>query len=123
MNCRAPLLLCACASGVVALTQSFDALIGPYLPIWVETMLLPFREKIIYDGIISSYNPSFGGGIRNVLNEDYKQAKLRLDVVTTLSNASNPSPTADPTKKRQTKFRPAKSAIRRPIPRTRTTRK
>src|SRR2546426_6929046 len=34
------------AYGVVALTESFEELISPYLPVWTETVLLPFRDKI-----------------------------------------------------------------------------
>jgi len=105
------------AYGVVALTEPFEELIGPYLPIWVETMLLPFQGKIIYDGILSSYNVSFGGGIRSALNEDYKQAKLRLGVVTTLPNSSLASPTIDRTKKLQITPHLPKSSTRRAIPR------
>jgi hypothetical protein len=105
------------AYGVVALTEPFEALIGPYLPIWVETMLLPFQGKIVYDGILGSYNVSFGGGIRRALNEDYKQAKRRLGVVTTLPISPHASPTIDRPKKLQITPRPLKPSIRRAIPR------
>jgi hypothetical protein len=35
------------AYGVVALTETFEEIIGPDLPMFVETVLLPFRGKII----------------------------------------------------------------------------
>ena len=35
------------AYGVVALTDPFENLVGPYLPVMVETTLLPFKDKIM----------------------------------------------------------------------------
>lgn len=42
------------AYGVLALSQPFEDLIGPYLPVLTQTVLLPFKEKIVYDGLMSS---------------------------------------------------------------------
>lgn len=72
------------AYGVLALTQPFDDLVGPYLPVWTETVLLPFKDTIVYDGLLSGYNISFGPGIRRELNESYKAVKQRLGIVTSL---------------------------------------
>jgi hypothetical protein len=38
------------AYGVLALTQPFEELIGPYLPVLPQTGLLPFKGVIVYDG-------------------------------------------------------------------------
>src|SRR3972149_4667618 len=35
------------AYGVVALAQPFEDLVGPYLPVWTETVLLPFKDMIV----------------------------------------------------------------------------
>jgi len=78
------------AYGVVALSQPFEELIGPYLPVLTKTVLLPFGNKIVYDSLMSSFNISFGPGIRRGLNESYKEAKMRQGIVTSLpvSNVS-----------------------------------
>jgi hypothetical protein len=52
----------AIAYGVLACSEPFEDLIGPYLPILTRTVLLPFKNKIVYDGLITSYNISFGPG-------------------------------------------------------------
>ena len=78
------------AYGVLALSQPFEDLIGPYLPVMTETVLLPFKDKIVYDGLMSSYRISFGPGIRRSLNESFKQAKLRHGIVTTLPMSNEP---------------------------------
>ncbi len=54
----------AIAYGVLALSQPFEELIGPYLPVLTQTVLLPFKGAIVYDGLMSSYNISFGSGVR-----------------------------------------------------------
>ncbi|MEA2055204.1 MAG: hypothetical protein U9O96_08925 [Candidatus Thermoplasmatota archaeon] len=72
------------AYGVLALNSPFEELIGPYLPIMVEAVLLPFNDKIIYDSIFSPYSITFGGGIRRSLNDAYQQAKSRFGVITSL---------------------------------------
>src|ERR1700682_1010168 len=50
----------AIAYGVLALSQPFDELIGPYLPVLTQTVLLDRKGVIVYDGLINSYNISFG---------------------------------------------------------------
>ena len=51
------------AYGVVALFDPFEAVIGPYLPRMIKTTLLPFKGRIVYDGLVTGYNVTFGGGI------------------------------------------------------------
>ena len=54
------------------------------LPQMVEAILLPFKGKIIYDGLLSGYSIHFGGGIRSNLNRLYMNAKQRNRIITTL---------------------------------------
>ena len=71
--------------GVLALHDGFDQMFPKsYLPIYVRTVLLPFRGKIIYDGLMQSYRVSFGGGIKRSLAETYMRAKQNKKVITTL---------------------------------------
>jgi hypothetical protein len=84
------------AYGVLALSQPFEELIGPYLPILTQTVLLPFKGVIVYDGLMSSYNISFGPGIRRNLNQDFKEAKARHGIVTSLAMSDEPLPVKAP---------------------------
>ncbi len=72
------------AYGVLGLTDPLEELIGPYLPRLIETALLPFKGRIVYDGLMSTYNISFGGGIKRMLNDDYRQAKEAFGIITSL---------------------------------------
>ena len=72
------------AYGVLALSQPFEELIGPNLPALVQIALLPFKDKIIYDGLMRSFNISFGPGIRRSLNERYGEAKTSHGIITSL---------------------------------------
>ena len=78
------------AYGVLALSQPFEELIGSYLPVLTQTVLLPFKNMIVYDGLMSSYNISFGPGIRRSLNQNFKEAKERHGIVTMLPMSSTP---------------------------------
>jgi len=72
------------AYGVLSLKDGFDEILGPYLPIMLETVLLPFKEQITYDGLMSSYRVTFGAGIRRDLNDAYQEAKSRFGIITSL---------------------------------------
>ena len=79
------------AYGVLALTETFGELFGSKsLPRLVRTVLLPFKGKIVYDGLMNTYSVSYGGGIKRSLNDAYRDAKERLGVATSLPmKASN----------------------------------
>jgi hypothetical protein len=72
------------AYGVLALRTDFDEMIGPYLPVLIETVLLPFKGQIIYDGLLSGYPITFGGGARRSFAEAYEEAKASYGIITSL---------------------------------------
>lgn len=72
------------AYGVLALNDRFDELLGPYLPAMVETVLLPFMGKIIYDGLMSVSPVLFGGGARKGLMDDLREAEHKFGIITSL---------------------------------------
>jgi len=84
------------AYGILALSQPFEELIGPRLPVLTQTVLLPFKNGIVYDGLMSSYNISFGPGVRRNLDEDFKTAKARHGIVTSLPMSATPMPAPAP---------------------------
>ena len=68
---------------VKALGSRFDEYIDRF-PVLVNATILPFNGQIIYDGFLKITDISFGPGIRFNLNEDYKQAKKKNQIVMTL---------------------------------------
>jgi hypothetical protein len=58
--------------------------VGPYLPVLAEAVLLPFEDQIIYDGVLVPYNITFGSGIRGNLTDIYRDAKERSAIITSL---------------------------------------
>jgi hypothetical protein len=84
------------AYGVLALSQPFEDLIGPRLPVLTQTVLLPFKNGIVYDGLMSSYNVTFGPGVRRNLDEDFETAKARHGIVTSLPVSATPMPAPAP---------------------------
>jgi hypothetical protein len=72
------------AYGVLGLHDELEAVVGPDLPMIVETVLLPFKSRIIFDGLISKYRISFGRGSSARFKDSYQQAEARYGVVTSL---------------------------------------
>jgi len=70
------------AYGVYALNDSFDELFN--LPIWIDTVLLPFKDKIIYDGLILAQNIHFGASIRKRFNNSLSIAEAKYGLITSL---------------------------------------
>ena len=54
------------------------------LPVMVETTLIPFMGRIIYDGLLIPFSVMFGGGIKRSLKESYLEAKREERIVTKL---------------------------------------
>lgn len=98
------------AYGVTALTQPFEELVGPYLPVMTKTVLLPFKDKIVYDGLLVGPGMmiTFGPGARRNMNESFKEAKLRYGIVTSLPVSSQPL-AVKPPKARPTPRPPSKT--------------
>jgi hypothetical protein len=97
----------AAAYGVVALTDPIEFLAPQRLPIMAECMLLPFRGQIVYDGLMNSFNISFGPGIRRGFNESYQEIKRTTGIVTRVDGAATVGPPAavekTPSSKRKAK--------------------
>ena len=74
--------------GVVGLYDPLEIVTGGApLPLLVKAVLLPFRDRIIYDGLLNVYRISFGSGIRSGLNESYSRAKEREGIIEALVGA------------------------------------
>lgn len=75
---------------VLALLQGIDELMHYYnLPLYVETILLPFKGKIVYDGFLN-VNPMFlGGNITRELKEKYMRAKQNNRIIDTFEAPSH----------------------------------
>jgi hypothetical protein len=92
------------AYGVLSLADSFEDLLGPRLPHLCKAVLLPFKGRIVYDGLLAGYNVTFGGGIRRRLKESYDDAKRRGIITSLPAAAESPRPVrAKSTTKRQAK--------------------
>ena len=79
---------------VLGLHSDFDELFHKsQLPRLVKAVLLPFKGKIVYDGLLQGYNVFFGGGIRGNLKETYLSAKQQGSIIESLeSNAPKSVP-------------------------------
>jgi hypothetical protein len=75
------------AYGVVSLYTPFEAVLGFDLPRLVHTVLLPVGEVITYHGLFLGYPVSFGPGIRRGREREYRNAREREGVISSLPPA------------------------------------
>lgn len=79
--------------GVLGLHQSVEEVIPRYrLPMYVKAVLLPFKGKIIYDGLFLTHNVFFGGGIKRNLKESYMKAKQNNRIIESFDVETKNSP-------------------------------
>jgi hypothetical protein len=70
---------------VLALMEPLqDVLAGMPLPAYVKTVLLPFKGRIIYDGLIEGYSIFFGPGISTSMSDTYRAAKQQGKIIESL---------------------------------------
>ncbi|MBU2638560.1 MAG: hypothetical protein KJ955_06300 [Nanoarchaeota archaeon] len=73
------------AYAVLGLYDDFDMMIPKeYLPVVLETVLIPFKGKIIYNGIFMPYNIHFGKSIRNSFEMSFRESKSKYGILTSL---------------------------------------
>lgn len=74
--------------GVLGFYQGFDELIHrSHLPLYIKTVLLPFKGNVVYDGLFQSYSIYFGGGIKRSLKEAYMKAKQNNRIIESFDSA------------------------------------
>jgi len=66
--------------GVLALQEAFEEIV-PYVPFYVRAVLLPFRGRIVYDGLLEGYSVYLGGSIKRDLKETYMAAKQQGRII------------------------------------------
>jgi hypothetical protein len=84
------------AFGVLWLADPPELMV-PYPPVMLDATLLPFRNRVIYDGYLRGPGVSlhFGGGMRRALNNSYREAKARFGIITSLPNVVDDSAEAE----------------------------
>ncbi|MCL2288397.1 MAG: SEC-C metal-binding domain-containing protein [Candidatus Bathyarchaeota archaeon] len=71
--------------GVKGMTSSIAEAMRHPLPAMVKTVLLPFKDKIVYDSFFSIRNVSFGKGVRDMFAEEYDKIKSKSNIITSLT--------------------------------------
>jgi hypothetical protein len=75
--------------GVLGLVSDLEDVV-PFVPCYVNAVLLPWEGQIIYDSLLAPYNITFGPGIRRGLDQSYKDAKERGAIITSLLPPDHP---------------------------------
>lgn len=71
------------AYGVVGLLSPLEEVV-PHSPGYAEATLLPYKDRIIYDGLLAAPPIMFGPGIRAELNDTYRNVQESFGLITSL---------------------------------------
>jgi hypothetical protein len=78
------------AYGVLGLGKELEDVLPPMpLPLMTSGVLLPFRGRIVYDGLLSVQNIRFGAGSRRNLQQECRESEALHGIVTSLPAASS----------------------------------
>ena len=83
--------------GVCGISNPISESVPYSLPLMVEAVLLPFKDRIIYDSFIAPYNVTFGKGMRSSFKDAFDTAKSKVGIIENMNIA--PEPVAPPQKK------------------------
>lgn len=72
------------AYGVIGLTNKIEEVVPPLMPLYLETILFPFKGRIIYCGLIHTFNIHIGSSMRRGIQAEYQQAKRKFGIITSL---------------------------------------
>ena len=70
--------------GVLGLYDEIEDIVPLFIPSYVNTILLPFKGQIIYNGFIMSYNINIVGNMKRGIQDEYQQAKRKFGIITSL---------------------------------------
>ena len=74
--------------GVIGISNPIsESIPAERLPIMVETVLLPFEDRIIYDSVFQVYNIHYGPNIRRSYKEKYLEIKTKKGIMTAMENS------------------------------------
>ena len=73
---------------VKGMTTSIAEAMNRRLPVMLDTVLLPFKDKIIYDSYIATREVGFGDGIRKMLEDEFNAAEKQYGITARFSQGS-----------------------------------
>jgi len=83
------------AYGVLGLYDEIEEVVPPLMPLLVDTTLLPYKGKIIYCGLVRSYNIHIGSNMKRSIQAEYQQAKRKFGIIDSLDTPVREKEDAD----------------------------
>lgn len=61
-----------------------DMFHSSHLPLFMEAVLIPFENRIIYDSLLIPYRIHMGSNMRKGFNEEYREIKAKQGIITAI---------------------------------------
>ena len=72
------------AYGEVGISRPIER-VTPQTPMFVKAVLLPFKDKVIYDSFLEGSPIVFGSGMKKMYNDIYREIKQTKGITTNLN--------------------------------------
>lgn len=74
--------------GIVGLKSPLSEMIpSEALPLMINVTLLPFRDQIIYDGLLETFQIHFGANFRKSIEREYRELELKKGIITSFAKS------------------------------------
>ena len=70
--------------GVLGLMTEISQILGNRFPVMVDALLLSYKDKIVYDGMLSPYEMKISGALGKILINSYRDSKAKAGIITQL---------------------------------------
>jgi hypothetical protein len=74
---------------VSGLMDSFKEIFENYAPVFINLIILPFKNKLVHEGLFMPYNISFGKSMKDSIIADAEEKILKKGIITSLNNENN----------------------------------
>ncbi|MFT4326152.1 MAG: hypothetical protein ACMXYK_01490 [Candidatus Woesearchaeota archaeon] len=80
---------------ITGLMDSFKEIFDNYTPVLIDLIILPFKNKLVHEGLFMPYNISFGKSIRDSMNAEGEELILKKGIITSLDNENHQNKVSD----------------------------
>jgi len=80
---------------IKGLMDSFKEIFDNYTPVFIDLTILPFKNKLVHEGLFVPYNISFGKSMKDGLIAEAEEIIIKKGIINSLDNENNQENVSD----------------------------
>lgn len=81
--------------GVIGLMDSLKDLFHGHAPVFLDFIIMPFKNKLVHEGFFRAYNISFGNTMAKGITLEAEEIIIKKGIITSLGNENNQKKVSD----------------------------